>query len=176
VTDPVVDATDLTAYQGGDPEALIAQATALVRRYCRWHVTPSVTETVFLDGSGALFQPMPTLHVTAVASVTEDGVLVNPATYQWSSIGHLWRAWPWSGHFRGVEVEMTHGYTTAEDVAGVILAIASRAQVSPNGVVRTQAGPFSETYSQTGFNVAGGVSMVEHELAILDRYRLPPRP
>ena len=185
VVGPIVVTGDLALYQGGDAQSLINQATALVRRYCGWHVTPSMTETVTLDGSGNGTQILPSLHVSAIASVTYEGTLLAAVDYSWSPVGvveyvpggpYFTNAYRWSTGLGKVVVVMTHGFDDAPDLAGVVMAIASRAQASPNGVVRTQAGPFSETYSQTGFNVAGGVSMVDHEKDILNRYRLAPRP
>lgn len=185
VVGPIVVTGDLELYQGGDAQSLINQATALVRRYCGWHVTPNVVETVTLDGSGNGTQILPSLRVTGITSVTYDGVLLAASDYSWSPFGvieydtagpYFLSAYRWLNGTGKVVVTMNHGYVDAPDLAGVVMAIASRAQSSPNGVVRTQSGPFSETYSQTGLNVAGGVSMVDHEKDILDRYRLPPRP
>lgn len=174
--EPIVITDDLVAYQGGDAQRLIDQATALVRRYCGWHVTPSVTETVTVDGSGYAFQPLPSLCVTNVASVTEDGALLDSTAYEWSNVGHLWRAWPWSGRYRAIVVAMTHGFADAPEVATVIMAVASRAQKAPDGVTRSQVGQVSETLTQFAFNQAGGLVMLDAEKLILDRYRLPPRP
>jgi len=182
---PIVIASDLVAYQGGDAQNLIDQATALVRRYCGWHVTPSLSETVILDGSGNGIQLLPTMHLSAVTSVTYDGVLLTDEDYSWSPVGvieyapsgpYFSTAVRWATGLGKVVVVMTHGFDEAPDLAGVIMAIASRAQASPNGVTRSQMGPFSESFSQTGANIAGGVSMVKHEEGILDRYRLHPRP
>lgn len=174
---PIVDPFDLDTYQAGTAAAILEQATAEVRRYCGWHIAPSLSETFTVDGPGGLFLTLPTLLLTDVASVTEDGVLRDPSTYEWSSNGQLWSATPWTGHFRGVVVEATHGHATPPaDLAAVILAVASRAQASPDGVVRRQVGAVSESYSQTGFNVAGGVSLMPHEKDALEQYRVRPRP
>ena len=169
----IATTTDLEDYSSGDAQTLIDQATAEVRRYCGWHITPTVTEDVTVDGSGHRFVSLPSLHVTAVNSVTEDGTLLDAGSYEWSEIGQLWRSWPWSGHFRGITANITHGFaTTPEDVRAVVLAVAARAQVSPDGVVRRQTGAVSESYSQTGFNVAGGISLMPHEKDALARYKL----
>ena len=56
------------------------------------------------------------------------------------------------------------------------MSAASRAQKSPDGVTRGQVGAVSETYSQFGFNQAGGLVLFDAELRILDAYRLHPRP
>jgi len=170
---PIATTDDLGSYTSGDEQTLIDQATAEVRRFCGWHITPSVTEDVTVDGSGHGFVSLPSLHVTAVSSVIEDGYLLDATSYEWSSIGQLWRAWPWSGRLRSITASITHGFPDIpEDVRAVVLAVAARAKASPDGVVRRQVGPFSESYSQTGFNVAGGVSLLQHEKDALARYKL----
>ena len=175
-TDPIVLVGDLESYQGGDAQSLIDQATALVRSYCGWHVAPVITETLVLDGSGSATQMLPSLRVRGISTVTYDGVPLSPDEYDWSPVGYLTVPGRCSKRAGALSVTLTHGFDDAPDLAAVVMAVVSRAQASPNGVVRTQAGPFAETYSQTAFNVAGGVSLVAHEYSILDRYRLPPRP
>jgi len=175
---PVVIPGDLESYQAGDPQLLIDQATADVRRYCGWHVTPSITEVVTLDGSGNGTQILPSLHVTAVTSVTYDGTLLTADDYIWSPVGVIEYA-PLGPYFPGVAywsrgagrvvVEMTHGYDEAPDLAGVILALASRSVGARSGLTRMQMGPFSEQYEV-------GSGCTASELATLDSYRIPPRP
>jgi hypothetical protein len=178
VAGPIVDTDDLTAYQEGDPQSLINQATSDVRGYCHWHVTPSIAETLTLDGSGTGTLILPSLHVAAVTSVTYDGVLLAADDYTWSPIGVIELAprgpyfagvCRWSSGLGRVVVVMTHGFDEAPDLAGVILARASRSQGNPNAATRTQMGPFAEQYeTSSGFTA--------DETSILDRYRLPPRP
>lgn len=178
---PIVTLPDLVKYQDGDAQFMIDQATAYVRSYCGWHVTPVVTETITLSGAGPSLEQramhyartrvlfLPSLHVVSVASVTQDGALVPSTDYMVDPAGFLVHSGDWSSGVRSVVVTMTHGYDEAPDLADVILARASRRQVNPNAVTRTQAGPFSEQYE-----VASGFA--PDELVALDRYRLHPRP
>lgn len=161
--DLVLDATP------ADETDRLYQAEALVRSYCGWHIAPSRVETFTLDGSGSPLMVLPTLRLTAVTSVTNDGVVVDPATLEWSEAGALrlpcWGYWTWK--YRGVVVEATHGYDKAPfDLAGAVQAIASRASNNP-GLASQTRGPFSESYVQT---------FLEPERMVLDRYKLPPRP
>ncbi len=173
----LVSPTQLTAYADGDPLVLLDQAVALVRTYCGWRLGPSVEETLTVDGSGSQFLDLPSMHVTEVSEVVENGTVLDASAYQWSERGQLWRATGWTGAFRGVQVTLTHGYDVLPaELTAVISGIVTRAQASPDGAVRVQTGARSVTYSQTAFNVAGGVSLVEHEKWVLDRYKLPPRP
>ncbi|MGV8972246.1 MAG: hypothetical protein ACOH10_07975 [Rhodoglobus sp.] len=177
--DLIVTTSDLTLYQSGDPQSLIDQATADVRGYCHWHVTPSRTETVTLDGSGSSIQILPSLHVTAVTSVTYDGVVLSAADYSWSEVGVIEYS-PSGPYFAGacrwltglgkVVVVMTHGHAQALDLARIILAMADRSQNVPDRITQTVMGPRSESYSSAGQGFS------TDEIAVLDRYRLPGRP
>lgn len=179
--DPIVLATDLDAYNSGDPQTLIDEATALVRSYCGWHVTPIVADVVTLDASGMATQMLPTLHVVTLTAVTYDGTVLTDEDYEWREIGvlrlkydgpNISQLCKWSVKDRSVVVTMTHGFESAPDVAGVILALASRAQSAPGGGFVRQVGQVS---FQTPSGDGGGY-LLESEKAVLDRYKLPPRP
>lgn len=173
MTVPIVTITDLDSYQAGDPQTVIDQATALVQAYCGWHVAPVLTETITVDSDGGRVLMLPSLHVIDLTSVKIDGEDITG--FVWSEAGYATRYW-WPYGPRTVEVTMKHGFAEVPDVQSIILAVASRAQASPSGAVRAQAGQVSVTYSQTGYNVAGGVSLMAHEKSILDLYRIPGRP
>src|SRR5690348_6332029 len=110
----------------------LLQAEALVRAFCGWHIAPSRTEVVTLAGTGGRTLTLPSLHVTAVASVTSDS---DPALttddYDWSPAGVLTaRTYPWSG--RAIAVSLTHGYDTPPaEVTAVVQAVAQRALDNP---------------------------------------------
>ena len=76
--------------------------------------------------------------------------------------------------FRTVEVTISHGYEAAEvpDLAQVIRQVVVNAAVSPMGVLRESAGSVSIEYSTTGAGIAGGVSLLARDMAILDAYRI----
>lgn len=174
MVDPIVTTDDLDAYLSGDKQQSLDAATAAVRAYCGWHVTPVVTESITVDVEGCTVL-LPSLHVLDLEALKVDGEDVPRGDgYEWSQTGTL-RVHAKRG-FRKLEITMTHGYKSAPDVAGVILAAAARYIASPSGIVRAQVGQVSETYTQTGFNQAGGVALLESEKAILDPYKLPPRP
>lgn len=182
MVDPIVTTGDLDAYLGGDKQQSLDAATAAVRVYCGWHVTPVVTETVTLDVEGCTAL-LPSLHVLDLEAVKVDGEDVPRGNgYEWSQAGILrvharrgFRVHARRG-FRKLEATMTHGYEDAPDVAGVILAAAARSVLNPSGVSRSQVGQISETYSQAGRDPAVGAVLNSQEKAILDRYKLPSRP
>lgn len=49
-------------------------AQAAIRKHCGWHVAPSVTRTIRLDGHGGDSLLLPSKHVTALSSLKLDGV------------------------------------------------------------------------------------------------------
>src|SRR6188768_527783 len=89
----------------------IEQAEQAVHDFCGWHIAPSRTETVTLSGTATRNLLLPSLHVTAVTSVTVDGVpQVEGVDYDVHSEGYLTRrnrGW-WVGDV--IVVTFTHGY------------------------------------------------------------------
>lgn len=168
-TEPIAFAGDLARYQAGDADELLDHATAAVRDYCGWHVTPSITETVTVNAVGqTLF--LPSLNVTAVTAVVVNGVTVDATSYEWAAAGMVWSPTWWGfrspQRFRNATVTFTHGFASAPAVASVVLARASRFQNNDRNATRLQAGPFGESYESGG-------GFTADERAILDRFRLP---
>lgn len=164
-----------TSLETSEADRLL-QAEALVRAYCGWHVAPSKPGTATLRATpGASVLLLPSLHVTAV-TVTVNGVeLVAGTDYTWDEHGILKSYW-WSTAY-DVEIEFTHGYDTVPaEVAAIVQAAAVRAVANPGSLVRTQAGPFSETYSQSGINQVIPLTLLDAEKTVLDEYRIPGRP
>lgn len=168
VTDPLA-----AAPAGLDPAAWDAACRA-VRTYCGWHVAPSVTQTLVLDGPGGSLLMLPSLLVTDVAEVKNAGTVV--ADPEWSAAGMV-RAHRWTTRFRGVEVTLTHGYEECpEDVLAVLTHMAEQSkalkQTGPAGM--QVAGPFTMQVSAAA--LAGAVGLSGQHRGVLDKYRLPPRP
>ncbi len=95
-----------------DPKAVLA-AEDQVRDFCGWHVAPSRTETITLDGSGTNLLLLPSTHVTAISSISENGVALAAAYYSWSEDGVVEKLYGcWTRKRRAVQVSLTHGYPT----------------------------------------------------------------
>lgn len=155
----------------------LLQAEALVRSHCGWHIAPSRTETMTLPASDGATLLLPSLMVTAVASVTIDGTALTADEYTWTAAGVLKRSMGWCWGSGTVVVAFTHGYDLAPpEVTAVVQAAAQRALDNPGSRPRDQVGPFAESYSQVGFNQAPALALLDAEKEILDRYKLPPRP
>lgn len=172
---PMVDITDLTAFEAGDPAAYLAAGTAAVRTYCEWHVTPEITETITVRGSGSRYLVLPSLKVTAVTAVTNGTIVYadDAGEYTTGPAGVLARVpaagcWVRDGD---VTLTITHGYADAADVQAVVLAYAARLRANPRSASTLAVGPFTEAHT---IETASGFTAGEKE--VLDRYRLASRP
>lgn len=149
-----------------------AAACEAVRAFCGWHVAPSVTESVTVDGSGGSVQFLPTLHLTALTSISSDGVEVTDP--EWSAAGMV-RGACWSRKFRGVTATMTHGYDECPPaVLEVVRNLAASSASAVAGARQITSGPHSVTLTEAAQAGASALSPA-HE-SVLARYRIPSRP
>ena len=151
-----------------DDDERLDQAEGIVRDYCGWHIAPSRTDTVRVYGT-PLNGPvlLPSLYVTAIMSVTDQGTLLDSTVYDFEQAGVLRRidGWKWAEGTGVIEVEFTHGYD--EVPPAVTRAVQSVASQLPNGLRSRSAGPFTESY----FN-----DLSPMDRASLSRYRIPVGP
>lgn len=134
-----------------------------IRSYCGWHIAPSITETVRVDGSGGDTQLLPTLHLTDLTGVKSDGrAVLDP---EWSEMGMIRGSW--TSKFRGVEATMTHGFESCPvEILPIVIAVMS----GESGIVKAvTSGPHSVTYADAAI-VDGGKTSAQ--VATLNRYRL----
>lgn len=94
----LVKTEDLTKFDDGDPEFFVRAAEREVRKYCGWHIAPSVDvlDGRYQAGERGLIV-LPSLHVTAVKSVTVCGKELDRSEYSWEECGVIHRlttAWP----------------------------------------------------------------------------------
>jgi hypothetical protein len=146
------------------------QAEALVRDWCGWHIAPSKTETITVDGSGVDSLVLPTKYLTAVTSVTEDGVaLTEGVNFRWSQAGVIYRI-DWCRFTRkrqAVVVEFSHGYASPPvAVQSAIADLATTMDTTDAGLIRNrQVGQVTEGYSPAS---------TDPILSRLEPYRLEP--
>lgn len=154
------------------PQWWIQSAQASIRRFCGWHVAPSVTEELRLDSYGGRVLHLPSKHVTAIGSITVDGVDVLDRC-DWSTAGTVQlRSGCWPDRPGAVVVNLTHGWEADDvpEVAAMILAIGKRA--------RTQTGVASQSVNgaSVSYLTAGGaplsVPLLGIEKEALAPYRL----
>ena len=95
-----------------------AAALAAARRYCGWIVTPPATVTITVDGPGGRVLSLPSMQLTTVSAVVEDGVTLDVSDLRWSvdraQVYKKSGAY-WTHNAGAITVTMTHGYTTAPD-------------------------------------------------------------
>lgn len=146
-----------------DETTRLMQAQDEVRGFCGWHIAPSRTETVRVEGGGGRLLLLPSLHVTDVASVVdENGSEVTD--FRWRRNGTLVGCW---SDCLDYDVTFTHGHPQAPmDVSAAVQAIGS-GDVALGVVKSWNRGPFGESYSDSRESAVR---------ATLDRYKLPPRP
>lgn len=166
------------------------RALAAVRAYVGWHLAPATSETLTLDGPGAPVLLLPTLRVTELASITEEGNLVAEDSYEWSATGVVRRRRTgptlygsstyfgpsWTSRFRGLEVTLTHGYDVMPpEVSSIVDRLAARAlEGSTGSAVLTQVGQVAYATGEDGLPVTDTLSSLDR--GVLDRYKLPARP
>ena len=139
------------------------------RGRAHWHVFPEVTEVLKVDGEGGPVLTLPTLMVREIAEVRENGnLLTEDVDYEWSASGDLKRLGrSWTTKWRGVTVELTHGYSAASVPAALLRAIGSAVltqSMSPMGIPEI-IGPFQFT--------GAGSAWSGDSAATIQRYVLP---
>ena len=173
---------DVAAFLGvpmpGLTQLMVDAAVVSVRRYCRWHIAPSVTETVRANVDGCTLR-LPSLHVPDVSTVAAVDAGSAVSGWRWSAEGSISGAFPQG--FRTVDVEFTHGYATAEvaDVLAVVVSICRRVAAGGLAAASGAAGPIAEEHIGTySYRLAdaggtlGAVDLTDPERDMLAAYRL----
>jgi hypothetical protein len=178
----------LSAEEGARADALLEDASALVRSYTGQDFAPPASETGVLRASSGVVR-LPKTPVTAVTAVVAVGVGGGPelALAGWAFDGidvidvsgwdSLVINLPESLHDSCLpptyRVTYTHGYATVPaDVVAVVCAMAMRTLTAPT----MAAGITSETIGSYSYRMAEGgvgtsVLLGSSEKTVLDRYR-----
>lgn len=136
--------TDATALP--DPKAyLVLDAVSNdIRDAAGWSISQQTGVTWTLDAPASPDLFLPTLHLTAVTSVTVDGTALASTGYEWNEWGQLTRlsgVWWRRGVRRlaNVVVVATHGYPVGQvpgEVKSLCLEHSIRRLSAPDGVVK----------------------------------------
>jgi hypothetical protein len=173
---------DVSAYTNGrlaigDAETLrlLNTGLAVARRYCGWHVTPSRADTITVDGPGSPLLVLPTLRLTTLTSVTENGIALTVGDLRSSARGLVRKksGGCWTVHYGGITVAMTHGFADAPEWQSAVLSYIDRTSMAVAGGGRETIGPF--TFAQTG-SAATAAAFSDAEKMLLDLYRLEMAP
>ncbi len=173
---PLATTTDLQAFRDADPQQLVSIATGAVRRYCSWHIGPSLTETVVVDSEGTQTLLLPSLHVTAVSQVRDMSPDTPEVLDKWRSqptprfrAGILERTQGYRWPCGPIEVAFTHGFDPVPpEVQGVVLDLVESLQNAMGGATRRQVGAVSVQFAAEQITPVHKVS--------LDLYKLPALP
>ena len=156
---------EVTASQGN-----IDATVSAIRAYCGWHVWPVRVEMLVVDGDGGSVLTLPTLHVTDVESIEENGIALASGLFEWSASGGVQRVdRGWSTRFRGYRVAVTHGYVACPFTA-LVGSVAAEVANAGNGQI-TQVGPFQFSYGSSS-----AAQAILPYRGTLDLYRLPALP
>ncbi|MEV8028450.1 hypothetical protein [Cellulosimicrobium funkei] len=161
----------------GDPRAelLLKGASTAIRRHCGWHVAPVLdADKLVLDGPGGPVLKLPTAYLLDVVELEQDGHPIDPATLEVSRKGlvRLPSGRRWTRRYGGVRITIKHGLTAADDVAAIVLQVCANALSSPMGATREQAGAIAVSWATTAPGVAGGLTLLERDLALLAPLRI----
>lgn len=158
-------------------EALLADASALVRNYTRQHVTRVVDDTATLEATREAWLYLPQRPVVSVSAVSIGGAPL--AVGQWAVQGDaLYRFLGW-GRYRGsfglwnqpdtIAVTYTHGYDTVpDDIVRVVCKLAQASWLNREGYRSASVGGVSVTLDTATVGVG---SLDADDRLVLDRYR-----
>lgn len=165
--------TFTSKFEAGDSTWFLTAAEAEVRKYCGWHIAPSVDVIAgkYRCGERGLIM-LKSLHVTAIDSVTVDGRELAADEFDWEECGFISRRCPSWPHDPYARVSFTHGHEECPaDVAAVVFELASSAialPAVPAAKVDITGGPFR--LGLTGASL--GVSLSKDQKDRLATYRL----
>lgn len=146
-----------------------------VRRECGWHIAPSITETIHLNGTGTPLLHLPTLHLTSLTSLTIDGREAL-ADADWSESGMVeLRSGVFPDRFRSIRVTMTHGFEMGEvpDVITLIMTLARRGASQPTVASQSVNGASASYFTAGGAPLS--IPLLRSEKDLLAPYRIERR-
>ncbi|MBR2837778.1 MAG: hypothetical protein IKE55_03240 [Kiritimatiellae bacterium] len=154
----------------------LGAASQAVRNACGWHISPQLECTA----TPLLVQPrlvaLPANAVTAVESVTENGVELAEGEYEWRRDGLVRRACfeRWPSNWDALTIAYTAGYDAGAvpDLAEAVRAIAEGviAIAGSAGVRSESADGVTVSYSSDASSVAA--ALTEQQRSALVPYRL----
>ncbi|WP_250243746.1 hypothetical protein [Bifidobacterium longum] len=150
-------------------------AQAAIRKHCGWHVAPSVTRTIRLDGHGGDSLLLPSKHVTALSSLKLDGVEhVQDARFSEAGSLVLVNGATFPDLPGSVEATITDGWDLEDvpEVQMILLDIASRVMQVPGTVSSQSTNGSSVTYRSGSDGGVPNVALFDSEKRTLQPYRL----
>lgn len=219
---PATDPTSLTLEPFSDPESLrlyllkiddstqlsdaaatllIAEASAVIREYCGWHIAGSKSMTVEVLATGGQDLYLPTKWLTDVSEmrIGREGawIAIDPARYQWFADGivniaegfvfprsrfntygfpYLDPYYTYTGGILlpKVELDITHGYAaTPASVTAACNMIAALAGANPSGIQsESRTVGLNSTSTRFGTRLVAGGYDVDSAASLLSAFAL----
>ena len=142
-------------------ESALLAASQAVRNYCGWHISPSMECKAYPVG-GVKITKLPAAYVSAINSVTEDGVPLSGGQYEWRQDGLIRRTQfkNWSCGWDAIEVNYVAGYSieACPDLAEAVRAIAEGVLAVSAGVTSESADGVAISYSSNASSIAAGLT------------------
>lgn len=148
-------------------------AQAAIRRECGWHITPSWTHTLRLDGYGGNTLILPSNHVTEISGIEYDGA-DHIDDIDWSEKGTLvLRHGKLPDRPGSIRITLTDGWSPEDvpELQALMLSIAKRAATAPAPIGSQSVNGSSISYLTNG-GAPIGLQLFEAEKRQLDPYRL----
>lgn len=145
---------------------ILSLATAAIQRHTGQTLAAVAADSITIPGRLGKFLRLPERPVTAVTSVTLDGVTITDFDLLPQSV--LYRGSGWGDARVIIGVTYDHGFATIpDDLKGVALDIAARVVNNPTSSVQESFGSYSVTRSRTL-----GIAISPDEKKVLENYMI----
>ncbi|UBH06472.1 hypothetical protein K8P10_001983 [Leucobacter sp. Psy1] len=158
-------------------KTIASAASRAVRDRCGWRVAGQITETLTLSARSDRLLTLPSLHVSNIAEIREDGHRLElDRDYDWDTNGIIERlTGRWNRRRRKIDITLTHGFHECPGaIAEALAAAIARGTLTPAGniVSETTLGAAVQFGRGPGGTAAGSM-FLPHELEALDAFRIP---
>ena len=154
-------------------KSALKAASQVIRNYCGWHISPSVTCSAKPEGDG-IIKRLQAGYVSEIVSVTDGGAELTESDYEWRSDGLVKRAYPksWAKGWNGTEIVYKAGYDidAVPDLAEAIAAITAGVLSVSAGVASESADGVSISYSASASSIAA--SLTAQQKSVLEFYKV----
>lgn len=179
--DDLVPIVNLNDFKEGTEMSLLADnskilaklnaASAAVRAYCGWHVSPNLECTYVGQAEGNLIT-LPLMHITDIISVSIGGAELDESLYEWLGGGLIRTHFVPTQKWRAITVKFKAGYEQLDDVSQAVIQLTENALVANPGIREEHADGVGATYNATDRGVSGGVRLLQSDRELLRPYKM----
>lgn len=150
----LVSSADLGEYPGAPyASSVIDAAVSDIRREAGWHIAPTRTETLTLDGPDGVLLILPTrklVEVTEIRDVSGDDPVILTGWRASVAKGMIHRSAGWPCGFAAIEVDLEHGFATCPE--GLLPEVARRCQAATGTNTSSKQTIVIDDYTETTDN------------------------